>query len=141
MSLAAKIVLALALFASGLVAGVKFHAGLVAERDLQKSKELLANINRTIEKQQARDQKIANSQGKKDAEFSSINARLSAELDGLRNRPTKRADPEASKTDVGATGAGLAMPDADFLAGFAAQANRLRSRLAQCQRDLDAESL
>lgn len=39
MSLAAKIVLALALFTSGVWTGVKFHAGLVAERDLKANEE------------------------------------------------------------------------------------------------------
>ena len=69
-------------------------------------------------------------------EVNRINARHASILDGLRDRP-ERADsggvPEgADAGTAGCTGAGLAGPDARFLAGFAADAARLQSALSAC---------
>lgn len=139
MSIVAKIIIILIAIVAGFMAGVRWHAGQDAIKEVEKNRVLLSSINRGIERQQARDQAIANSQGKKDAEIARIAAERDAAIDELRNRPTKRADPaETRPTDVGATGADLSMPDASFLVREAARADGLRARLAQCQRDFDA---
>lgn len=68
-----------------------------------------------------------------------IVARYERELDGLRNRPEARADPdsggvpEGAAAGVGCTGAGLARPDAAFLAGYAADAARLQTAVDECK--------
>ena len=57
-------------------------------------------------------------------------------VDSLRDRPEGRATsgvPDASSAGTGCTGAGLARPDAGFLAGYAADAARLQSALAECR--------
>lgn len=75
---------------------------------------------------------------KKNATLSTINAAHAAELERLRNRPDVRAADRPGEaaspaaTGVGCTGAGLAGPDADFLAGYAADAGRLQAELARC---------
>lgn len=137
--LAALLVAAIALFATGWGTAIRYEKGQQAIRDLKAAQQRARDQVKAIERGQERDQALANSQGKKDAEISRIRARLDSALDELRTRPVNRADPaaEASKTDVGATGAGLSMPDAAFLAREAARANGLRARLEQCQRDYD----
>ena len=80
----------------------------------------------------------ATQQRSRHAQDQRIAAVHAAELDRLRNRPELRAadrpgeaaDPAA--TGVGCTGAGLAGPDAGFLAGYAADASRLQAELARC---------
>lgn len=66
-----------------------------------------------------------------------ITARYERELDGLRNRPEARASaggvPEGTAAGVGCTGAGLARPDAAFLAGYAADAARLQTAVNECK--------
>jgi len=75
---------------------------------------------------------------KKNATLSTINAAHAAELERLRNRPAVRAADRPGEaaspaaTGVGCTGAGLAGPDAGFLAGYAADAGRLQAELARC---------
>ena len=65
----------------------------------------------------------------------------SALVDSLRDRPEARADsggvPGPADPGAGCTGAGLAGPDARFLAGYAADAARLQSALRACQRAYD----
>jgi hypothetical protein len=60
-----------------------------------------------------------------------------AELERLRNRPEARAGdggvPEGAAAGVGCTGAGLAGPDATFLAGYGADAARLQTALNECR--------
>ncbi len=131
-----------ATFVAGTATGIRYEKGQAAIRNMQIANERARDQAKAIDRAIERDQRLADSQGKKDAEFSRIRSRLDAALDELRTRPLNRANPsdEARKTDVGATGAGLSMPDADFLAREAARANGLRSRLAQCQRDLDEVS-
>jgi TolA-binding protein len=68
-----------------------------------------------------------------------IAALYQRELDGLRNRPEARAGadtggvPEGAAAGAGCTGAGLARPDAAFLAGYAADAARLQAALDHCE--------
>lgn len=62
-----------------------------------------------------------------------INDRLRSDLDGLRNRP-ERLSETSRATCAGASGADLSRPDAEFLVGLAANADRLRAALDACQR-------
>ena len=74
-------------------------------------------------------------------EIARINTRHAALVDSLRNRPETRADPPSvsgsTGTDAGCTGAGLARPDAEFLARYAADAQQLASGLSVCLSTLD----
>ena len=68
---------------------------------------------------------------------------LGAELERLRNRPEVRAadrpgEPaDIATTGVGCTGAGLARPDAAFLAGYGADARRLQLEFDRCRAAYD----
>lgn len=70
-------------------------------------------------------------------EVTALNRRHAAIVDGLRNRPEARAAvlvvPQAAGDGVGCTGQGLARPDAEFLAGFAADSARLQAAFDQCR--------
>jgi hypothetical protein len=63
-------------------------------------------------------------------------------IDSLRDRPEARAGasgvPEGAAPGAGCTGAGLARPDAAFLAGYGADAARLQSALEVCQAAYDS---
>lgn len=64
-----------------------------------------------------------------------IAARYERTIAGLRQRPEARAPtgvPEGAAAGVGCTGAGLARPDGEFLARYAADAARLQSDLQTC---------
>lgn len=76
-------------------------------------------------------------------QISRVNAEYSSLLAGLRQRPEVRTNscpamPENSGAAVGCTGAGLARPDAEFLAGYAADAARLEIRFEQCRAAYEA---
>ena len=65
--------------------------------------------------------------------------RLLASLRDRPERPAGGADmPDGAASGAGCTGAGLARPDAEFLVGYAADAERLQSALATCQAAYDA---
>lgn len=76
------------------------------------------------------------------AKLKEVNARAAALADSLRKRPERTAQGSAvsgtTSTCVGATGATLARPDAEFLAGYAADAARLQAALDQCVRQYEA---
>jgi len=61
--------------------------------------------------------------------------RYNALIDSLRSRPETRQDPVPSDSgsSVGCTGAGLARGDAEFLAGYAADAARLQAAYESCR--------
>jgi hypothetical protein len=69
-------------------------------------------------------------------EINSITFSHNRLVDSLRERTEERAGPsgvpEGAASGVGCTGAGLARPDAGFLAGYAADAARLRAALETC---------
>jgi hypothetical protein len=74
-------------------------------------------------------------------EIDRITAEYRRTLDSLRERPDRPSDggvPEGAAAGVGCTGAGLAGPDAAFLAGYAADAARLQLALDQCKAAYDA---
>jgi hypothetical protein len=72
-----------------------------------------------------------------DAEVKRVVREYGALVDGLRDRPEARAGaggvPEGAAAGTGCTGAGLAGPDARFLAGYAADAARLQLALDACK--------
>jgi hypothetical protein len=66
------------------------------------------------------------------------NSKYRTLVDSLRNRPeirdTKRDTvPDSTGDVVGCTGAQLARPDAEFLAGYAADAERLQAAYNSCR--------
>jgi hypothetical protein len=63
------------------------------------------------------------------------NTRYNALIDSLRKRPEARQDPVPSDSGsgVGCTGEGLARGDAEFLAGYAADAARLQASYDACR--------
>jgi hypothetical protein len=61
-----------------------------------------------------------------------------ADIERMRDRPEQRAAgggglPETARSGVGATGQGLAGPDARFLVGFGADAGRLQLAYDECR--------
>lgn len=76
-------------------------------------------------------------------EVATISRRHDAIVAGLRDRAAKRAAtpsgvPQTAGAGVGCTGAGLARPDAEFLAGYAADAARLQSAFDACKTAYDS---
>lgn len=74
----------------------------------------------------------------KDAQIKTIDARLAATLNSLRERPESRLLPTDPAPGAGCTGAQLARPDGEFLARFAADAARLQSAYQACLGAYDA---
>ena len=99
-------------------------------------REALAAVSKAIEKErqlQARADKI---QKEKVYAVKAANFKYNALVDSLRERPETRADEsmsDAPASVVGCTGAGLARPDAEFLAGYAADAARLQAEYNACR--------
>ena len=70
----------------------------------------------------------------------SLSDQLAAAHRELRNRPERPTGDAVSKSPaggLGCTGAGLYAPDAQFLVGESARANKLRIDLAACQAKYD----
>jgi hypothetical protein len=92
---------------------------------------------REIEAQTVRS--LAQAQEKRNVEVATINRKLNTALGELRTRPERTTTISGSKVPgtptacVGATGAELAKPDAEFLAGYAADAARLEAELTKCE--------
>lgn len=91
--------------------------------------------NREIEAQAVRS--LAEAQEKRNVEVAQINRNHAAVVDGLRKRPERPAVsskvPSAPAACVGTTGAELARGDAEFLAGYSADAAKLEAALNQCE--------
>ncbi len=80
--------------------------------------------------------RLAKAQESRNVEVARINRKLTATLNELRNRPERPTDsevPSATPACTGATGAELARGDAEFLAGYAADAARLDAELTKCE--------
>jgi hypothetical protein len=71
----------------------------------------------------------------KDAKITAITRKLNTTLAGMRTRPERPsgAVPQAPSTCFGLSGAELARGDGEFLAGYAADAARLKAALEQCK--------
>lgn len=80
----------------------------------------------------------------KDAEIKTINARYTSIITGMQHRPSRQesqgnstnstSNPESPKAT---TGAGLYKEDANFLAGYARDTERLKIELIQCYKQYD----
>ena len=88
------------------------------------------------EKEQALQANADQLREESNAKLKEVNARAASLADSLRKRPERTAQssavPGATSACVGTTGATLARPDAEFLAGYAADAARLQAALDQC---------
>ena len=95
----------------------------------QREKELVALIQQSAKEHYNEKQRIT--------------AKHNNVVDSLRNRPSTRTDsdrgvPESTSTDTGCTGKGLARPDGEFLAGYAADAAKLQAALNVCKKRYEA---
>ncbi len=112
-----------------------------------KHKEDLATIEKTAriaeagyrEKERAYQLSIAQAQEKRNVEVATVNRKLNTALVELRRRPertvtaTRSEVPNAPTACAGTTGTELARGDAEFLAGYAADAARLEAELNKCE--------
>lgn len=101
------------------------------------AEEYAKNLEVQRAKEQAAQEAVNRLQREKDRELREINARAAALSDSLRERAERPAEgrplPEGAGACTGATGADLARGDAEFLAGYAADAARLDAALTQCE--------
>jgi hypothetical protein len=107
--------------------------------DQEKAKQMAEyaeNMRLAREKEQALQQGADKLREEKDREIRNVNARAAALANSLRDRPERPAEGSAvsstSGACSGATGAQLARGDGEFLAGYAADAARLKAALDQC---------
>lgn len=100
------------------------EAQIKAEEARQTERDLQARINK-IQKEKRDVSKIA------DTKYHAL-------VDSLRQRPQERDTSDgvsgSAGNVVGCTGEGLARPDAEFLAGFAADAARLQAAYDSCRK-------
>lgn len=110
-----------------------------AEKVVQE-REMLAKANEAIEKERQLQAKADKIQKERIRESQIVNRRYNALVDSLRDRPEARQDsvPADSTNAVGCTGEGLAKPDAEFLAGYAADAARLQAQYNACKAGYEA---
>lgn len=105
-------------------------ANVQMQAEIQKMASEAMQAERSMQKEVNRIQKE-----KHDA-VKAANSKYSALVDSLRNRPETRATdtmPSSTGDVVGCTGAQLARPDAEFLAGYAADAERLQAAYNSCR--------
>lgn len=107
--------------------------------DQEKAKQMAEyaeNMRLAREKEQALQQGADKLREEKDRELRNVNARAAALANSLRDRPERPAESSAVSSTTsacsGATGAQLARGDGEFLAGYAADAARLKAALDQC---------
>jgi hypothetical protein len=136
----AVVVLALSLFTWGHVrgaAGIRAQWGQEkAQEGLRKAQEAQQALSAALQAQQALQVQIDQAQKDRKNETARIDRVYAAVVDSLRDRPQTRAAagvPSAAEPGAGCTGAGLAGPDAGFLAGYAADAARTQAILDQCR--------
>lgn len=99
-------------------------------------REALAAASKAIAKERELQAKADKIQKERLRESQIVNSRYNALIDSLHERPETRADggmPEGADVAMGCTGEGLARPDAEFLAGYAADAARLQSAYNSCR--------
>lgn len=139
----AVVVLAIGFFAGWTTQGWRLNKEIATiQAEHAKSLKKLADTardaeaaNREIEAQAVRS--LAEAQEKRNAEIARINSNHAAVVDGLRKRP-ERAAPRSEVSSAptacaGTTGAELARGDAEFLAGYSADAAKLEAALNQCE--------
>ena len=108
--------------------------------DQEKAKQMAEyaeNMRLAREKEQALQQGANHLREEKDREIRNINARATALANSLRDRPDRPTTESGAMSGTtgtcsGATGAQLARSDGEFLAGYAADAAKLKTALDQC---------
>lgn len=132
----AMLVLAAALVAFGFVKGVQYEGD---KADLRQAAQEKAAMQAHLAATQRGANIMSDAlvlEGVKNAQLKDIDRRLNAALGELRKRPDRPAPgalPRDTATCPGATGAELAGGDAEFLAGFAADAARLQAAVETCK--------
>jgi hypothetical protein len=99
-------------------------------------REMLAMASKAIEKERELQTKADKIQREKHNAVKAADSKYAALIDSLRHRAETRSDdpmPDSTGDATGCTGAGLARPDAEFLAGFAADAARLQASYNACK--------
>ena len=121
------------------------QAKVQAKWDREKAKQMAEyaeNMRLAREKEQALQLGADNLRQEKDREIRNINARATALSNSLRNRPERPAEGSAVSSTAGAcsgaTGAQLAKGDAEFLAGYSADAASLKAALDQCVKQYES---
>jgi len=122
--------LALPVIAVGLAWVVGFSMG-DSSRHRKQQAEILVQTEAARETERIKAKATLKAQQERYEALLAISARLSRDLERLRNRPDRL--PEAARPAAkGATGAELSRPDAEFLARESARADRLRAALQEC---------
>jgi len=121
------------------------QAKVQAQWDKEKAKQMAEyaeNMRIAREKEQALQLGADNLRQEKDREIRNINARATALTNSLRNRPERPAEgsplSSAASACSAATGAQLAKGDAEFLAGYSADAASLKAALDQCVKQYES---
>jgi hypothetical protein len=122
------------------------QAKVQAKWDKEKAKQMAEyaeNMRLAREKEQALQQGADHLREEKDREIRNINARATALANSLRDRPDRpttegSAVSGSSGACSAATGAQLAKGDAEFLAGYSADAASLKAALDQCVKQYES---
>ena len=116
-----------------------------AKWDKEKAKQMAEyaeNMRLAREKEQALQQGANNLREEKDRELKKVADTNRILLGSLRNRPERPAEGSAvsgtASACSGATGAQLAKGDAEFLAGYSADAASLKAALDQCVKQYES---
>jgi hypothetical protein len=121
------------------------QAKVQAKWDREKAKQMAEyaeNMRLAREKEQSLQQGANNLREEKDRELKKIADTNRILLGSLRNRPERPAEGSAVSSTAGAcsaaTGAQLAKGDAEFLAGYSADAASLKAALDQCVKQYES---
>ena len=121
------------------------QAKVQAKWDREKAKQMAEyaeNMRLAREKEQALQQGANNLREEKDRELKKVADTNRILLGSLRNRPERPAEgstvSSTAATCSGATGAQLAKGDAEFLAGYSADAASLKAALDQCVKQYES---
>ena len=121
------------------------QAKVQAQWDREKAKQMAEyaeNMRLAREKEQALQQGANNLREEKDRELKKVADTNRILLGSLRNRPERPAEGSAVSSAAsacsGATGAQLAKGDAEFLAGYSADAASLKAALDQCVKQYES---
>ena len=121
------------------------QAKFQAQWDREKAKQMAEyaeNMRLAREKEQALQQGANNLREEKDRELKKVADTNRILLGSLRNRPERPAEGSAmsstAATCSAATGAQLAKGDAEFLAGYSADAASLKAALDQCVKQYES---
>ena len=121
------------------------QAKVQAQWDKEKAKQMAEyaeNMRLAREKEQALQQGANNLREEKDRELKKVADTNRILLGSLRNRPERPAEGSAVSSAAGAcsgaTGAQLAKGDAEFLAGYSADAASLKAALDQCVKQYES---